>query len=274
MTFGTVTHKSFVNAWECDENVHLNVQFYWKRFGQAAAIFQHQAGLTQQRWVGRHVRYHAELGMGANTMVRSACIGNSNVLVHQLYSDGGDVLSATAVDHYADNFTTKDNMVAEVPEAARPLSLPSTPLSIVDGKEVLCDRNGLLSHLSMIALNECDAEGFLLDENHISRFSDAAGHFWHHLGIDRAWMTEQNLGSVAVEMKITRHALPKVGMITENISWVDQVREKTFSFRHQMRDRVSGTILYSGAVTALMMDMTARKAVVLPDNLRSQISLD
>jgi len=198
MTFGTVTHKSFVNAWECDENVHLNVQFYWKRFGQAAAIFQHQAGLTQQRWVGRHVRYHAELGMGANTMVRSA------------------------VDHYADNFTTKDNMVAEVPEAARPLSLPSTPLSIVDGKEVLCDRNGLLSHLSMIALNECDAEGFLLDENHISRFSDAAGHFWHHLGIDRAWMTEQNLGSVAVEMKITRHALPKVGMITENISWVVQ----------------------------------------------------
>ena len=271
MSFGIITHKSFVNSWECDENVHLNVQFYWKRFGQAAEIFQHSESLTQQRWTSRHVRYHAELGMSANTMVRSASVVGSNSLVHQLYGAGGAVLSATAVDHFSDTFEAPSTQIETVPEAALPRSLQSEPLLIEDAQEMLRHRNGVLSHLSKITPSECDIDGVLLDENHISRFSDAAGHFWHHMGIDRAWMQTQNLGSVAVEMKATRHTLPKAGMITEVVSWVDQVNEKTFSFRHQVHDRVSKNILYSGAVTALMMDMKTRKAVVLPHAFREKI---
>ncbi len=272
MSFGIITHKSFVNSWECDENVHLNVQFYWKRFGQAAQIFQQAEGLTPQRWTNRHVRYHAELAMSANTMVRSASLANNKTIVHLLYGAGGDVLSATAVDDYSSTFEKTNSHVEAVPSAALPRSLKKEPLDIVDTNAILESHNGVRSHLSVIARNECDEDGVLLDENHISRFSDAAGHFWHHMGIDRAWMQDQNLGSVAVEMKATRHALPEADMITEIISWIDQVSEKTFSFRHQVQDRISGTVLYSGAVTALMMDMTERKAVVLPDGFRAKVS--
>ncbi len=271
MSFGIITHKSFVNSWECDENVHLNVQFYWKRFDQAAEIFQHSEGLKQQRWTSRHVRYHAELGMSANTLVRSACVADSNSLVHQLYGAGGEVLSASAVDQFADPFEAPNAQVKTVPDAALPRSLQTEPLLVENTKDILEDHNGVLSHLSKITPSECDGDGTLLDENHISRFSDAAGHFWHHMGIDRSWMQKQNLGSVAVEMMATRHALPKAGMITEITSWIDQVNEKTFSFRHQVHDRVSKNVLYSGAVTALMMDLTTRKAIVLPNSFREKV---
>ncbi len=271
MSFGIVTHKSFVNSWECDENVHLNVQFYWKRFGQAVTVFQQSEGLEPQRWSNRHVRYHSELGMSANTTVRSAAVAGANTLVHQLYGAGGDVLSATAVDEFANSFDAQNAHVLNIPDAALPRSLQSKPLSIVDADEMLKTRNGVLSHLSVISSKECDDEGVLLDENHISRFSDAAGHLWHHMGIDRGWMQKQNLGSVAVEMRTTRHALPKNGMITEIVSWVDQVSEKTFSFHHQVKDRISGNVLYRGAVTALMMDIAARKAVALPDTFRAKV---
>lgn len=128
--------------------------------------------------------------------------------------------------------------------------------------------HGLVSHLSVIIPGECDSEGILLDQFHISRFSEAASHFWDHLGLNVGAMLEQNLGSVAVEMKVTRHALPKVDMITEVVSWLEEVREKTFTFRHQVRDVRSDVILYSGAVTALMIDLAKRKTVPLPDSIR------
>ena len=34
------TLKSYVNTWECDENDHLNVQFYFRFFEDAAGHFQ------------------------------------------------------------------------------------------------------------------------------------------------------------------------------------------------------------------------------------------
>ena len=272
MSFGVITHRSFVNSWECDENVHLNVQFYWKRFGQASRIFQHGESLKPQHWASRHVRYHAELGMSENTTIRSASVMDTNKIVHHLYAAGGDILSATAVDDYSDLIGTTNVEIDTVPEAALPRSLPNDSLPIVGTQKMLDQQNGILSHLSAIDRNECGEDGVLLDENHISRFSDAAGHFWHHLGINRAWMQKQNLGSVAVEMKVTRHMLPKTNMITEIISWIDQINDKTFSFRHQVKDRMSGNVLYSGGVTALMMDITTRKAVVLPDMFREKIS--
>ena len=41
-----VTQRGFVNTWECDENEHLNVQFYFARFADAAAHFLVGRGLA------------------------------------------------------------------------------------------------------------------------------------------------------------------------------------------------------------------------------------
>jgi acyl-CoA thioester hydrolase len=55
---------SFVNCWECDENDHLNVQFYLARFEEADRQFRLLSGLSDAlagARRARHLRYHEEL---------------------------------------------------------------------------------------------------------------------------------------------------------------------------------------------------------------------
>jgi acyl-CoA thioester hydrolase len=266
------TQRSFVNAWECDENNHLNIQFYWKRFDDAAQIFQQLNDEQSQAWTDRHVRYHAELRMGSNIIVRSQGLTGRPTVVHFL--DNGDIgsLSATAIDQYSDAKLADLALGNDTPMEAAPRSLPSQALRPQNTGLILTRETGLISHRSVISAQECNSNGLLLDQHHIARFSDAASHFWQHLGVSRDWMNQNNKGSVAVEMKASRHNPAKTGMMIQVTTWLQQVREKTLTFRHQVDEMGSGKPLYSGAVTALLMDLKLRKAVVLPDVIRHHAS--
>ena len=264
------TQRSFVNSWECDENFHMNIQFYWKRFGDAEQIFFHLSQNNSQRWIDRHVRYHGELHMATNTVVRSCQIASQHQVVHELINGDSGELSATAIDLYANPVGDNGPKIESADEAALPRSLPIEPLTIIDTAPVIASGLGVLSHRSVITPLECDHHGNLLDQFYIARFSDAASHLWNHLGVTRGWMHDNNLGTVAVEMKATRHGHVRVGTMLEAVTWLEALGNKTFSFRHQISDMASGEALYSGAVTALLMDLNARRAVTLPDMMREQ----
>lgn len=267
------THRSFVNSWECDENVHMNIQFYWKRFGEASLVFFQKSGLQQRTWIDRHVRYHRELMMGTNTLVRSMVATDAHLLVHELLNfDTGEV-AATAIDRFEQTLEVAEPQGLPVPEIARPRGLPETPLDVPDVQPILHSSSGLVTNHSLVTPDQCDHAGQLLDQFAIARFSDAASHLWHHLGASRDWMRQCNLGTVAVEMKTTLHAPVTSGVTLETVSWPSAIGSKTFSFRHQVLDLVSSKPLYSGAVTALLMDLTARRSVTLPDVLKQNARL-
>jgi len=255
------THRSFVNTWECDENAHMNVQFYWKRFDEAARIFKLKSGQETQSeyepWRDRHVLYLGELHSGTTTVVHSRQEGG--YLVHMLSNEEDGSQSASAFEQCGDSVN-----IAELPDTVRPRSLPVAPLEVCDAGAKIANGRGLVTHMGVVNPVECDCEGNLLDQHHISRLSDAAAHLWSFVGVKRSWMGENNLGSAAVEMKVTRHCPVVVGTHVEITSWVEEIREKTFSFRHQVQDMKTGKALYSSAVTALMMDLEKRKAVPIP----------
>lgn len=267
------THRSFVNSWECDENVHLNVQFFWKRFGEAARIFQTISGGAPARWFDRHVRYHGELRMGANTIIHSQKAGNCDLVIHRLSNGDSGQLSATAIDSMRRNAGLPNLTVDDLPEEAAPVSLPTTPLQPIDTAPMIESDRGLITHRGIVQPDECDETGELLDQYHISRFSDAASHLWQHIGASRDWMNANNLGTVAIEMKATRHQSPHAGMLIQVVSWLEQLRDRTLTFRHQASDISTGRPLYCGAVTALLMDLDLRKATKLPDFLGKGVKL-
>lgn len=254
------THRAFVNTWECDENAHMNVQFYWKRFGDAARIFNQKATHQSGAWIDRHVLYQQEMRAGLTTLVKSAAC--ENCVIHLLSDGDGDSASATAIDQFS-----RSERVDGIPEYARPRSLQLSPLVPVNAAAQLTLGRGLVSHLSCVAPSECDINGDLLDQHYIARFSEAAAHLWEYLGVKRSWMHDNNYGSAAVEMKVTRHAPVRAGMMLEIRSWIEEVRAKTFSFRHQVSNLEDDIVVYSGAVTALIMDLTARKAVLVPEQI-------
>ena len=254
------THRAFVNTWECDENAHMNVLFYWKRFGEAGRIFAKQSDVTNEPWVDRHVRYHRELGAGSPTVVKSQATRDH--VIHLLSNGDDGSISASALDQFSTG-----GMVDELPESVGPRSLPLQPLEPVKAEAKTADGLGLISHMSCVTPAECDQHGVLLDQFHIARFSDAAAHLWGYFGIKRSWMHDNNYGSAAVEMKVTRHAQVKTGMMIQITTWLEEARSKTFSFRHQVSDMETGSVLYSGAVTALIMDLSTRKALPVPEQI-------
>ena len=278
MNFGIETHRGFVNTWECDLNNHLNVQFYWKRFADALEVYSHLTGQPALNWKDRHVRYHDELASASDTIIRSSLVAGpdpedgqeSGQIAHVLTNGVTGKLSATAVDTLIEGNIHQDFDTADFPDAARPRSLQIPPLDPVATRHAFQKGNGLISHLSVVSPQECNAQGFLSDQHHISRFSDAASHFWHHMGVSTKWLKDNGCGSVAVEMKVTRHKPVPVGTVTQITTWLDTIFGKSFSFRHQVMDLKSGEPLYSGAVTALLMDFATRRATELPSMIKDR----
>ena len=146
--FGVETHKGFVNAWECDENDHLNIQYYWKRFGDSAKIFHLLEGLPDRGWHDRHVRYYSELRKGANTIVKTALCDDKSSLIHLLFDGSNGRLSATAIDTFADGYgaTHQSRNMSAIPDVATPRSLPVEPLISENTADIISSGQGILSH--------------------------------------------------------------------------------------------------------------------------------
>ena len=149
------THRSFVNSWECDENIHMNIQFYWKRFGEANLIFFQKTGLQPQPWIDRHVRYHRELMMGKNTLVRSTVAQDARLLVHELLNfDTGEV-AATAIDRFQQALTVEGSQGMPVPEIAQPRGLQDDPLDVPDVQPIIQSSSGLVTNHCLVTPDQC-----------------------------------------------------------------------------------------------------------------------
>ncbi len=265
------THRSFVNTWECDENAHLNVQFYWKRFAEASAVFAALTGIAPLRGKTCHVRYHRELAAGASTIIRSAVVNggeSSGALVHQLLDASSGELSATSLELISIDSTNLPTADTHLLSAALPRSVPSGDIAIVpesDLAEIIALKRATLSHRGQIIPAECDANGELLLQYHISRFSDAAPHIWDLMHLEADYLIENGFGRVAVEMKLTRHQAVAAGQLIHVISSIEEIRQKTFSLRHDVFDTLSGAALFSGEVTGLILDLATRKVVPIPE---------
>ena len=247
-----LTHTGYVERWNCDENDHLNVRFYWEHFAQGAALFAVLEGREPRPWTSRTVRYLRELRGGATTEVRTRRL-DEHRLIHELHETDTGLLAATAVD------TTGTSTHGEE-EIWGARSLPAEPLSF--------DGEGDVTGRFVVRPDECDLAGAITDEALVGRFSTSAANMWRFAGIDRAFLDAHARGTVVVEKKITAlgPAL-RAGEAVEIRGRATRSSAKTVRFDcgvHRVRD---GTLVHAVALTALTMDLNTRRAVPLPDPL-------
>ena len=245
-----LTHTSFVNEWQCDQNRHMNVQFYWQHFAQAAACHAALTGTDRTGWTHRHVRYLAELHSGSPTLVMSRAEDGERLIHHLRHGETGQVC-ATAVDSTGETTATDDAFAA-------PRSVEAGPVAPQDG--------GALATRYRVEPGECDADGRLSDRALIGHFSDGAPGIWLRAGYAMGQLHGRGFGSVVVEMKVSRlsEGRPAAGTTLEMISTVEESGPKTLSIRHFVRDLADGTPRFAAALTALVMDLETRRAVPLP----------
>lgn len=262
------SHRSFVNTWECDENAHLNVQFYLKRFDEAARLF---SGMRGGRIDGplpqtRHVRFHAELHAGAITRTRSAVISDGvfdGYVVHLMDNLVTGALAASALDAPGEQLGTMFAVPSVAVAGAMPRGLEAAPALPVPGEEVL-SRGGLVAHRSIVAPAECDTAGEFLEQLYVGRFTDAAPHVWEQAGIGIALLQARNLGRVALEMKITHHMPARAGDALVLYSLPTRSGGKTLHLRHELVRFGDEAPVVTGEVIAVVLDLSTRRSVPPP----------
>ncbi len=262
------THRSFVNTWECDDNAHLNVQFYFKRFDEAARFF---AGMRGGRIDGplprtRHVRYHSELHAGAITRTRSGVIANGPFeghIVHLIDNLVTGKLAASAIDAPGE-ISSHDFLVpAEAVQNAIPRGVDAVPATPMTGEEMLA-RGGLISQRTIVAPAECDAAGDFMEQLYVGRFTDAAPHVWEQAGVGIALIQERKLGRGAREMKITHHTPARAGEGLVLYSLPSRSGGKTLYLRHELVRLGDEEPLVTGEVVAVLLDLATRRTVAMP----------
>lgn len=282
------TLKTFVNTWECDENNHLNVQFYFERFENAGLHFRLQAGLDSNLIgapLSRHVRYHRECYVGGLQIVRSGLFDHGDGWVsflHVLYDVGSETISATALDRHALTPASAEALAAKLvclPRPAQHEQLAARPRSFMEpelpGLEITAEdvirAGGFPSYYGSVKPAHCNSDSAIDTRHIIAMMSDGAAHVWETAPMTRTWLEHNNFGRVAVEMRLSLGLPVPAGTLTRVVTKWRGAENTTFSFRHHLFDATNGHCHAIVETAALVMDLERRKAVPLSDDHRTAI---
>jgi len=278
------TLYSFVNPWECDENDHLNVQFYYGRFEEADRQFQLMTGLNESLVGGRrvrYVRYHREL-RAADLVTISSHIAFDGphmlTVVHEMRNPAADALVATAMDGYEPSTTALKTIQARLNsyqapmlEAATPVGLPVSPFAKKPTATGLLDSGAQICFLGTVLPRHLGVENRADDKFALSCFTDGVAHVWERTPMTHVYLSENGLGRVAVEMKLTWVSPLKSGDPVKVITGLTGASDKTFTMRHHLFEARTDRLAAVCDVVALMMDLKKRKAVPLPEGAKKTI---
>ncbi len=281
---GEITHRGIINTAECDENDHMNVQFYWARFALADAQFRMMQGLDGVAGadcvrLSRHVRYHAEIHGAFGLHIVSRFVlgpaGDLCVLHQMIHSDRGS-LSATALDQLRLSPAVEATIraggdIAEVPPSALPRSLTGADADFGQSEAAWIAQGAVLTCRTMIEPHLTGTDGLLTDRGFVSLSVEAAPASWSHGGYPQHQLVGLGLGRVALEKRIVVNRRPRAGDLVHVLTRITAAERVTFSFRHHYFDSRTRAFLATCDITVLPMDLSRRKAVPLPDEIRARM---
>ncbi|MCB1436669.1 MAG: thioesterase family protein [Rhodobiaceae bacterium] len=274
------TGRRFVNTWECDENRHMNVQFYFAHFEEADPHFWHASGLAGAGLAFstrvRHARFHRELNAGDMPIVSSALAADESggaLLYHAMRRPDG-TLMATCTNRLETDLATLRKAapqapVVELPEEARARSFPLAP-DEARSVETLTAQGCAPTYRGLVRPADCGGDGDMTAQMHVARFTDAAGHFWDHIGLDREWIDAHGYGRVAIELKLTYLSKLTAGDPILVLSGMSEHGRKTVTFRHHTINVRTGEPAAICHVTGLSLDLASRRSVEWPEDKRAK----
>jgi acyl-CoA thioester hydrolase len=285
-----LTYTTAVNTWQCDENDHLNVQFYTEFAHEASANLmtilglgrraQAKAGLTV-RAAEDHLRYLREFHVIDPVEVRSAPVevGERDLLVYHEVRNQSDGSIASTIRRriisdrpWPAAFRLRaEEARVELPASARPRSVGAGALPNFTLEQAR--RAGLAEvGRSQIKPAECDETGALLPRHQTGRYSDAAPMIWNHMGFDRAAMQQRQEGSVVVEMMQYYRAPIAAGEAVVVMSGLMDFTTKIIKLVHFLFDAETGTLAACAEAVGVKFDQKIRKIMTFSDEERARLA--
>lgn len=280
-------YRGGVNAWECDVMGHLNLQYYAAKLteglghlGQAMAPAETDAArLRHRHWLSR---YQGELQAGEMLDIRAAvlAVGEGSVdLLAEIVNVGTQRLSAS-FEMRCDNFDAAaqkvlpwgdetrrrlEDMIAErtgkprPPTAGSPIAPPSMPL-----------REPFVSARGGVDAWQCDGDGALARQFYYAIGYNGVSHIRQRMGLTRDIATANQWGGAALEYGVDFLAPVKAGDVYTLRSGLLEVGNKIFRVGHHLHNDSSGELAAVYDVVACMFDLKARRAMTIPEPIRSQ----
>lgn len=283
------SYRGVVDAWECDQMGHLNVQFYMSRASEAFGHLQNAIGLNPARIREEkkdfrlktlRIQYKSELHPGSIVHGVSGIRridGNILTGFTHLWDTAFDKLSA--IYEFTAQFTDLVSDEAapcpnDIFDAAAAMADPHSDLyTAAPMKSVLMARRHM-DHMfdssrTAVDVWECDAFDHIEMRHIVGRFSDAATHAMTAVGLSREAVRTRNLGSAALDYYAEFHSPIRRSRPIVLRSGILEAAGKIFTFGHNLIDLDTGEIAVTATVLGCYFDMSTRKSVPLPEEYQN-----
>ncbi|HTR85744.1 MAG TPA: thioesterase family protein [Reyranella sp.] len=284
------TFATAVNTWQCDENDHLNVQYYTEFGQEASAHLLAAMGLGPRaraklelavRPTEDHIRYLREFRVVESIEVRSAPIeiGDRHIAIyHEVLNRGDGALASTIRCKLesdrpwpADFARRAQAAMVEMPSTSRPRSVGTPPLPDVAFSDAA--KVGLIvTGRTVIKPAECDERGIFLPRCQFGRYSDAAPMLWNHFGFDRAAMQERQEGTVVVETLHHYRQPLRAGDPLTIMSGLADFGDKILRLVHYAYAAETGTLAACSEGIGMKFDQKIRKIMTFSPEDKARLA--
>ena len=128
----------------------------------------------------------------------------------------------------------------------------------------------IATYQGVVRPSECDSHGEMLPRYFMARVSDAIPNLLVQTsGRNRG--DGGNTGGAALEYRFLYRQRPRAGDVVAVRSGLRAIGAKTYIWAHWLFDVETGQAIATSEAVAVAMDMTTRKAIALPDELRARL---
>lgn len=275
------THYGFVDTWECDENDHMNIQFYAAALHEADAHLRLALDLppydrpdsqVQTQIRTDHIRFLSELRAADPFTVVSAVVAADETALtvfHEMRHTATGHPAATMVSTWQHTHagvatswpeathTRAKRLTAPLPDHARPKSagITATPHGIT-----LSDTTAHIETMKgQIRADECGIAGTMTTTGMLSRFSNAAAHVFLNAGLAMDELLAAHRGIVALEYHLTYLAPLHAGDPFTVKTHTRTVSGKVIGIGHCVFNSQTEKLCMIAQLSVVLMDLNARK---------------
>lgn len=273
---------------------HMNVQFYTAKADEGLTALAAALGLSPRAQQSnralllpreQHTRFHRELRPGAPYTIKGGVVAAKSeglILYQEMQNSVDKTVAATFVTRaeWADAevrgglplpvsaVAKASSLMIDLPAHGAPRGLdmaPPRPTPTLDEAE----RLGLETTFRGAVLPEyCDAHGYMSVRHYMGRVSDAIPNLLAMRGEDRS---SSGRGGAALEYRFVYRAPAAEGDLLVVKSGLKSVGKKTYVWSHWLLDGETGECFATSEAVAIAMDLTTRKAIDIPPDMREKL---
>ncbi len=128
----------------------------------------------------------------------------------------------------------------------------------------------IVSYKGVVYPSQCDHMGHMNVMWYVGKFDEASWQLFFALGLTPSRLRDSKRGMAGLEQRIEYKRELRPGDVVTVRSGVLEVGEKTIRFVHRMDNDETGEVAAMTILTAVYLDVVARRSCALPEDVRQR----